>query len=89
MVGIFVGHLEAIISTDFGANLYNIFRAIIDCLCKQEQSLGISGTLLKWIHSFLTCRFQRVTIRSSHSSWLPVSSCVPQGSVLGPLLFLL
>ena len=50
------------------------------------EALGISGMLLKWICSFLTCHFQRVMINGSHSQWLPVSSGVPQGSVLGSLL---
>ena len=53
------------------------------------KSLGIDGNLLCVIDSFLSDRFQQVLIGDSSSSPLPVSSGVPQGSVLGPLLFLI
>ena len=49
---------------------------------------GISGSLLKLIQNYLDNRFQRVLLNGQTSEWKPVKAGVPQGSILGPLFFL-
>ena len=57
-------------------------------LSKLSQN-GISGNLLKILTDFLKNRKQRVTLNGQTSSWTEVNAGVSQGSILGPLLFLI
>ena len=53
------------------------------------RNLGIDGNLYSWIESFLTDRSQTVVVEGSSSTPVQVKSGVPQGSILGPLIFLI
>jgi hypothetical protein len=51
------------------------------------KKMGIVGHLLLWFKDYLTNRKQRVVINGKESPWKIVNAGIPQGSILGPLLF--
>ena len=79
-------HSVDVIYLDFSKAFDKVPR---ERLVVQLKAHGISGIILHWIKSWLRGRKQRVVLNSCFSTWIQVFSGVPQGSVMGPLLFII
>ena len=74
--------------------IYMDYRKVFDTvphnrLLGKLKSYGFNDQLLGWIRCFLKHRTQKVTINNKDSSWKEVDSAIPQGSVKGPIIFVI
>ena len=58
-------------------------------LLNKLVSMGLDSHILQWLGNYLYNRQQRVTVNGEASDYLPILPGVPQGSILGPLLFII
>ena len=69
--------------------IFGYLKSVRQGLLNKLESIGTSENLLNLFRSFLNDRYQRVVINGQHSDGAPILAGVPQGSILGPLLFLI
>ena len=81
------GDMVALILLDLSAAFDTIDHNLL--IKKLRENFGITGNVLKWIISYLRDRSFSVNIRNVHSSHRELNVGVPQGSLMGPILFIL
>ena len=81
------GLLSVLVLLDLSAAFDTIDHHIL--IQRLEHLIGIKGTALSWFRSYLSDRFQFVHVNDESSMRTNVRHGVPQGSVLGPILFIL
>ncbi len=80
------GHTVDVIYLGFA----NVFDSVNHkFLLAKVKSFGHSGVVVRWIEAYLSGRASRVNVGGEHSEAIPMHSGFPQGSVIGPFLFLL
>ena len=79
------GDLAVLVLLDLSAAFDTVDHTIL--LNRLQKRIGLQGVVLDWVKSYLTDRCQSVSVQSCQSPSTPLNQGVPQGSVLGPLLF--
>jgi hypothetical protein len=78
------GYQVDVIYTDYSKAFDRIQHEL---LIQKLQMIGVGGDLLRWLSSYIDNRSQAVVVKNYISGWLTAPSGIPQGSLLGPLLF--
>ena len=81
------GDQTDVIYTDYSSAFTSVNHALL--LYKLQKSYHLSGAALSWFRSYLSGREQCVVLDGQCSDWVPVRSGVPEGSICGPILFVL